>query len=74
MSKIIDSYKIRKIAVTIRETDNDNRLLVECNDGTFKSDFTVSRYEYSYYKRHMNQKILDAYKKGYEEEGGEEEL
>lgn len=62
MEKQIEFYKIGEIEVTITETDKPERLQVECNDGTFQSRFTVSRYEYLYYKRHMNQKILKAYK------------
>lgn len=66
MSNIeIESYKIGTIAVRISETEDRNRLRVECNDGTFRSEFTVSRYEYNYYRRHMNQKIVQAYKRGH---------
>jgi len=68
MEQVLEQYKIGQIAVTIHETDDENRLLVECNDGTFHSRFTVSRYEYNYYKRHMNQKIVAAYKKGHQGE------
>ena len=68
MAEPLDKYKIGKIAVTIQETDDEDRLIVDCNDGTFHSSFTVSRYEYSYYKRHMNQKILNAYKEGHQRE------
>lgn len=68
MSKEIASYKLGSICVVITETDDPNRLLVDCNDGTYHSDFTVRRYEYENYKRHMNQKITTAYKMQYEEE------
>lgn len=68
MEHALEQYRIGKISVTIHETDDENRLRVECNDGTFHSEFSVSRYEYTYYKRHMNQKILKAYKRGHEEE------
>lgn len=64
----LETYRIGKIAVEIHSTDNPKRLQVQCNDGTFQSSFTVSEYEYSFYKRHMNQKILQAYKRGHHEE------
>lgn len=70
MEEIVEQYKIGKISVTIRESGVDGRLEVECNDGTFHSRFTVSRYEYSHYKRHMNQKILNAFKEGHGQDGG----
>lgn len=66
MSKEVESYKLGDIQVVITETDNPNRLHVECNDGNFHSEFTVRVYEYENYKRHMNQKISTAYKKQYE--------
>lgn len=66
MSKI-ESYKIGAIQVVISETDNPERLHVDCNDGNFHSGFTVSKYEYKNYKRHLNQKITQAYKKASEE-------
>lgn len=68
MSKTIASYKLGSIQVTISETENPNRLLVDCNDGNFHSDFTVSSYEYQHYKRHMNQKITNAYREQYQKE------
>ncbi len=67
-SSIIKSYQIGNIAVEISETDKENKLLVDCNDGNYHSSFTVSRYEYKNYSRHMNQRIKDAFKHQYEEE------
>jgi hypothetical protein len=66
MSKEVDSYKLGNIQVSITETDQPNKLHVDCNDGNFHSEFTVRRYEYDNYKRHMNQKITTAYKNQYE--------
>ncbi len=66
--KEIESYKLGKVQVIITETDDPNRFHVDCNDGNFHSDFTVRKYEYENYKRHMNQKITLAYKKQYEQE------
>lgn len=68
MSKEIESYKLGRVQVTITETDNPDKFLVDCNDGNYHSEFTVRRYEYENYKRHMNQKITLAYNKQYEEE------
>ncbi|MEX0593511.1 MAG: hypothetical protein WD115_01950 [Balneolaceae bacterium] len=67
----LESYRIGSISVEIHTTENPKRLQVLCNDGTFQSGFTVSEYEYTFYKRHMNQKILHAYKRGHDEENGE---
>ncbi|TVR27683.1 MAG: hypothetical protein EA390_13505 [Balneolaceae bacterium] len=68
MSKEVESYKLGNIQVIITETDDPNRLHVDCNDGNFHSEFTVRRYEFDNYKRHMNQKITTAYKGQYEDE------
>ena len=73
MADIIESYKIGKIAVTVRESEDENRVNVECNDSSFRSEFSISRYEYTYYRRHMNQKILNAYKQAHSEEQEDEE-
>lgn len=64
--KEIDSYKLGDIRVVISETDDPVRLMVECNDGSYRSSFKVRLYEYENYKRHMNQTIVKAYKKQYE--------
>lgn len=68
MSKEVESYKLGNIQVTITESDTPNRLHVDCNDGNFHSEFTVRRYEFDNYKRHMNQKITTAYKEQYEDQ------
>lgn len=65
MGELIESYKIGNIAVQITGTDHPNRLKVECNDGIYRSSFTVSEYEFKHYKRHMNQKIKNAFKAGH---------
>lgn len=68
MGKEIESYKLGNVQVVISETEQDNKLQVDCNDGNYHSAFTVRRYEYENYKRHMNQKITIAYNKQYEGE------
>lgn len=68
MSSVIESYKLGNIAVEISETDNPNKLKVDCNDGNYHSEFTVRKYEYENYKRHMNQRIKNAYDEQYNEE------
>ncbi len=62
MGKVIEKYKLGQIQVEISETDDENRLFVDCNDGEYHSEFTVRRYEFENYKRHMNQKITNAFK------------
>ena len=68
IKKEIESYKLGDIQVIITETDNPNKFHVDCNDGNYHSEFTVRKYEYDNYKRHMNQKIKNGYKAQYEEE------
>lgn len=68
MSSTIASYKLGNIQVEISETDNPEKLTVDCNDGTYHSTFTVRKYEYENYKRHMNQRIKNAYKEQYQED------
>ena len=68
MSSVIESYKLGNIAVKISETDNSEKLKVDCNDGNYHSEFTVRKYEYNNYKRHMNQRIKNAYDEQYKEE------
>ncbi|HLR76473.1 MAG TPA: hypothetical protein VK106_02360 [Balneolaceae bacterium] len=64
--KEVASYQLGDIKVTITETNKKNRLLVDCNDGNYHSSFSASRYEYKNYKRHMNQRIKNAFNKQYE--------
>lgn len=68
MSSEIDSYKLGSIKVTIRETDRAEKYRVTCNDGNYRSEFTVRKYEYENYRRHMNKRITEAYKEQYGEE------
>lgn len=68
MSSIIDSYNLGSIEVEITETDHPEKLQVVCNDGNFRSEFTVRMYEYENYKRHMNQRIKTAYDEQYQDE------
>ena len=68
MGTIVDSYKIGDIEVTITEAEHPEKLDVECNDGTYHSTFTIRKYEYENYKRHMNQRIKNAYKKQHRED------
>ena len=68
MSIVIESYKLGSIRVEISETENPSKLNVECNDGNYHSQFTIRKYEYENYKRHMNQRIKNAYKDQYKDE------
>lgn len=68
MSSTIASYKLGDVQVEITETDNPEKLKVDCNDGNYHSEFIVRKYEYENYKRHMNQRIKNAYKEQYKED------
>lgn len=57
-----DSYRLGKVQVTITESEKPNKLKVECFDGEYHSEFTVSEYEFKNYRRLMNQRITQAYK------------
>jgi len=57
----IESYKLGQVQVTVSETGQENKLNIHCFNGEFKSEFTVSRYEYENYKRLMNQRISRAF-------------
>ncbi len=59
--KEVDSYRLGNVRVTITETEKLNRLKVECFDGEYHSEFTVSEYEFKNYRRLMNQRITQAY-------------
>ena len=59
--KEIESYKLGKVAVSVTTTETANKLLISCFDGEFKSEFTVSEYEFKNYKRLMNQRISRAF-------------
>jgi hypothetical protein len=67
MSKEVESYRLGNVQVVITEDKNPKKLHVDCNDGNYHSGFTISRYEFENYKRHMNQKIKNAYKAQYED-------
>lgn len=68
MSKTIEEYLLGDIQVTIKETDHPQKLSVTCSDNNFRSQFTIRKYEYQNYKRHMNQRIKNAYKEEYEQD------
>lgn len=69
MSNVIDSYKLGSVRVEISEIeDSPKKLNVVCNDGNYRSEFTIRKYEYENYKRHMNQRIKNAYKEQYKKE------
>ena len=62
MPEIVDSYKLGKIVVTVTQAERPNKLLISCFDGEFNAEFMVSEYEFTNYRRLLNQKITDAYK------------
>ncbi|HYW36152.1 MAG TPA: hypothetical protein VE868_12140 [Balneolaceae bacterium] len=68
MDNEIATYKLGDIQVKISETDQADKLNVDCNDGNYHSSFTIRRFEYENYKRHMNQRIKNAYDQQYDNE------
>ena len=62
MADTIESYKLGTIQVTVTEDLRPNKFLIQCFDGEYKSEFTVSEYEFKNYRRLMNQRITDAFK------------
>lgn len=69
--KEIESYRLGKVQVTISETEKPNKLKVECFDGEYHSEFTVSVYEFRNYRRLMNQRISQAYANQHDRDGEE---
>ncbi|NGP77958.1 hypothetical protein G3570_15015 [Balneolaceae bacterium YR4-1] len=67
MPDLVEKYKLGDIEVTIEETEKPNKYSVVCNDGNYRSSFTIRKYEYENYKRHMNQRIKNAFKEEYGE-------
>lgn len=61
---VIDSYKLGDVKVVIEQTDHPEKLLVKCSDEEYRSEFKIRKYEYQNYKRHMNQRIKDAFAEG----------
>lgn len=59
--KEIESYRLGDVRVTITETEKPNKLKVACFDGEYRSEFTVSEYEFKNYRRLMNQRISQAF-------------
>jgi hypothetical protein len=56
------NYKLGPVSVTITPTKTDGRYEVRCQEGDTVSTFTASEYELTYYRRHMNTKITQAFK------------
>ena len=67
MSSVVVSYKLGSIEVEITEYDNLEKLSVVCNDGNYRSEFTIRKYDYDNYMRHMNQRIKTAYNEKYDD-------
>lgn len=63
---VVDSYKLGDVEVVVSKSGRPGRLSVKCWDGHYRSSFEVSEYEFSYYRRHMNQKITIAYRRQHE--------
>jgi hypothetical protein len=59
---VVQTYQLGEVKVTVTETDKPNKLKVECFNGEYRSEFTVTEYEFKNYRRLMNQRITQAYK------------
>jgi len=67
MPNVVEKYQLGEIEVTIEEAEKPDKLRVVCNDGNYRSSFTIRKYEYENYKRHMNQRIKNAFKEEYDQ-------
>ncbi len=67
MPNVVEKYQLGEIEVTIEEAEKPDKLKVTCNDGNYRSSFTIRKYEYENYKRHMNQRIKNAFKEEYDQ-------
>ena len=65
----IESYRLGGVAVEIREGSRPGRLNVTCSNDRFRSSFEVSEYEATHYRRHMNLRITEAFRKASSEDG-----
>lgn len=54
---VIEEYKLGKISVTVSESDQQNKVIIEATDHTNRLKFEATRYDYDNYNRLMNQKI-----------------
>lgn len=70
----LESYRLGDVSVEIRTGSRSGRLSVTCSNGRFKSSFEVSEYEAAHYRRHMNLRITEAFRKASQEEGDGESL
>ncbi len=61
MKEEVTSYKLGSIQVTVVKAHRPHRLNVKCFDGEYQSEFEVSEYEFTNYKRLMNQKIVQRF-------------
>lgn len=60
--EVLEEYKLGNIQVRVSTTDKENKLKVACSNDEFRSEFTVSPYEFENYRRLMNQRITQAFK------------
>lgn len=69
-SRVLETYKLGNVEVEVGTADRPGRLRVRCWDGTYRSEFEASEYEFTHYRRHMNQKITIAYRRQHEQDSG----
>ena len=62
-NSLIEQYKHGPVQVTVSTSERLNKYTVHCSNDEFASEFTVSEYEFKHYKRLMNQRITEAFKR-----------
>mgnify|MGYP000002596713 CR=1 FL=1 len=71
MNSLVEQYKLGDVSVRVIESERPNKYTVQCSNEAFKSEFTVSEYEFKNYRRLMNQRITETFKEAKEEGGNE---
>lgn len=67
MNSVIEQYKLGDVSVQVVQSDRPNKYTVQCSNDHYKSEFTVSEYEFKHYRRLMNQRITEAFKEAKED-------
>ncbi len=63
MDEILESYHIDTIEVNVTTAGRAGRYHIDCTEGKKHLGFDVKESEYKNYKRLMNQRIRDAFKR-----------
>jgi len=55
------------VSVKVLQSVGQKKYTVQCSNDHYKSEFTVSEYEFKHYRRLMNQRITEAFKEAKED-------